>query len=69
MMQPQTAADMLGKTGEVFIQKSQQGGGSPMIRDLLQIGCCILLMVFGRTQPFSVEGTFPNVISAWTHML
>ena len=29
---PQTAADMLGTTGEVFIQKSQQGGGSPMIR-------------------------------------
>lgn len=29
---PQTSADMLGMTGEVFIQKSQQGGGSPMIR-------------------------------------
>lgn len=29
---PQTAADMLGLTGEVFIQKSQYGGGSPMIR-------------------------------------
>lgn len=29
---PQTAADMLGISGEVFIQKSQQGGGSPMIR-------------------------------------
>ncbi len=29
---PQTAADMLGSTGEVFIQKSQLGGGSPMIR-------------------------------------
>ncbi|GIV35203.1 MAG: hypothetical protein KatS3mg031_2738 [Chitinophagales bacterium] len=29
---PQTSADMLGTTGEVFIQKSQQGGGSPMIR-------------------------------------
>lgn len=29
---PQTAADMLGTSGEVFIQKSQQGGGSPMIR-------------------------------------
>jgi len=29
---PQTAADMLGSSGEVFIQKSQQGGGSPMIR-------------------------------------
>ncbi len=29
---PQTSADLLGKSGEVFIQKSQQGGGSPMIR-------------------------------------
>ncbi len=29
---PQTAADLLGNTGNVFIQKSQQGGGSPMIR-------------------------------------
>lgn len=29
---PQTAADVLGSSGKVFIQKSQQGGGSPMIR-------------------------------------
>src|SRR6056297_826664 len=29
---PQTAADLLGASGQVFIQKSQQGGGSPMIR-------------------------------------
>ena len=29
---PQTAADLLSLTGEVFIQKSQYGGGSPMIR-------------------------------------
>lgn len=29
---PQTAADMLGGADGVFIQKSQQGGGSPMIR-------------------------------------
>ena len=29
---PQTAADMIGISGKVFIQKSQQGGGSPMIR-------------------------------------
>ena len=29
---PQTAADLLAISGEVFIQKSQQGGGSPMIR-------------------------------------
>lgn len=32
LQNPQTAADMLGQSGEVFIQKSQQGGGSPMIR-------------------------------------
>ncbi|MCF6361086.1 MAG: TonB-dependent receptor plug domain-containing protein, partial [Cyclobacteriaceae bacterium] len=29
---PQTAADLLSQSGEVFIQKSQLGGGSPMIR-------------------------------------
>ena len=29
---PQTTADLLGNTNKVFIQKSQQGGGSPMIR-------------------------------------
>jgi len=29
---PQTTADLLNISGEVFIQKSQQGGGSPMIR-------------------------------------
>lgn len=32
LQQPQTAADLLSSSGEVFIQKSQQGGGSPMIR-------------------------------------
>ena len=29
---PQTSADMLQQTGQVFVQKSQLGGGSPMIR-------------------------------------
>ncbi len=32
LQNPQTAADMLAISDEVFIQKSQQGGGSPMIR-------------------------------------
>lgn len=32
LQNPQTAADMLGVSGKVFVQKSQQGGGSPMIR-------------------------------------
>ncbi len=29
---PQTSADLLLNSGKVFVQKSQQGGGSPMIR-------------------------------------
>lgn len=32
LQNPQTSADLIGQSGEVFIQKSQQGGGSPMIR-------------------------------------
>lgn len=32
LLQPQTAADLLGISGRIFIQNSQQGGGSPMIR-------------------------------------
>lgn len=29
---PQSSADLLQSTGEVFVQKSQQGGGSPVLR-------------------------------------
>lgn len=32
LQNPQTAADLLSISDEVYIQKSQQGGGSPMIR-------------------------------------
>ena len=32
LQNPQTAADLLSISGKVFVQKSQQGGGSPMIR-------------------------------------
>lgn len=32
LQNPQTAADLLSVSGKVFMQKSQQGGGSPMIR-------------------------------------
>lgn len=32
LRQPQTTADLLSLSGQVFIQKSQLGGGSPMIR-------------------------------------
>ena len=32
LMNPQTSADLLESSGQVFVQKSQLGGGSPMIR-------------------------------------
>lgn len=32
LQNPQTAADLLELSGKVFVQRSQQGGGSPMIR-------------------------------------
>lgn len=32
LLNPQTAADMLSISGQVYVQKSQLGGGSPMIR-------------------------------------
>lgn len=32
LQNPQTAADLLAVSGSVFVQKSQQGGGSPIIR-------------------------------------
>ncbi len=32
LQNPQTAADLLAISGQVYVQKSQQGGGSPMIR-------------------------------------
>lgn len=32
IQQPQTSADLLNTSGQIFLQKSQLGGGSPMIR-------------------------------------
>lgn len=42
---PQTSADLLRSTGKVFVQKSQQGGGSPMIRGFASNS--ILLVIDG----------------------
>lgn len=69
---PQTAADLLGTSGEVYIQKSQLGGGSPMIRGFSTNRILIVVdgirmnnAIFrgGNVQnvialdPFSIEGT------------
>ena len=63
LQNPQTAADMIGATGEVFIQKSQLGGGSPMIRGFSTNR--ILLVIDGVRMNNAIfrEGNVQNVIS------
>lgn len=60
---PQTAADLLGQSGEVFIQKSQQGGGSPMIRGFATNR--LLISVDGVRMNTAIfrSGNLQNIIS------
>jgi hemoglobin/transferrin/lactoferrin receptor protein len=63
MQNPQTAADMLGTTGQAFVQKSQQGGGSPMIRGFAANR--VLIVVDGVRMNTAIfrSGNLQNVIS------
>lgn len=60
---PQTAADLLGASNQVFIQKSQMGGGSPMIRGFATNR--VLLVVDGVRMNNAIfrSGNVQNVIS------
>ncbi|TKG94541.1 TonB-dependent receptor [Puteibacter caeruleilacunae] len=60
---PQTAADLVGVSSEVFIQKSQFGGGSPMIRGFAANR--ILLVVDGVRMNNAIfrSGNLQNVIA------
>jgi hemoglobin/transferrin/lactoferrin receptor protein len=60
---PQTAADLLTQTGTVFMQKSQLGGGSPMIRGFATNR--VLLVVDGVRMNNAIyrSGNLQNVIS------
>jgi len=63
LQNPQTAADLLGLSGEVFIQKSQLGGGSPMIRGFATNR--VLLTVDGVRMNTAIfrSGNLQNAIS------
>jgi hemoglobin/transferrin/lactoferrin receptor protein len=63
LQNPMTAADLLGSSGEVFIQKSQLGGGSPMIRGFSTNR--VLLVVDGVRMNTAIfrSGNLQNVIS------
>ena len=61
--QPQTAADALGQSGKVFIQKSQLGGGSPMIRGFATNRLLITVDGVRMNNAIFRGGNLQNVIS------
>jgi len=63
MVNPQTSADLLESTGQVFVQKSQLGGGSPMIRGFSTNR--LLLTVDGVRMNSAIfrSGNLQNIIS------
>jgi iron complex outermembrane recepter protein len=60
---PQTAADLLNISGEVFIQKSQQGGGSPMLRGFATNRILISVDGIRMNNAIFRSGNIQNVIS------
>ena len=60
---PQTSADMLQQTGQVFIQKSQYGGGSPMIRGFATNRLLISVDGIRMNNAIFRGGNIQNVIS------
>ncbi len=67
--EPQTAADLLGTSNQVYIQKSQLGGGSPMIRGFATNS--VLLVVDGVRMNNAIfrGGNLQNVISLDAHAI
>ena len=60
---PQTAADVLGTSNEVFIQKSQLGGGSPMIRGFAANSILIVVDGVRMNNAIYRSGNLQNVIA------
>ena len=60
---PQTTADLLGTQGGVFIQKSQMGGGSPMIRGFAANRVLIVVDGIRMNNAIFRSGNLHNVIS------
>ena len=60
---PQTSADLLQKTGKVYIQKSQLGGGSPIIRGFSTNRLLINVDGVRMNNAIFRSGNLQNVIS------
>lgn len=59
----QTTADLLNSSGEVFIQKSQQGGGSPMIRGFATNRLQIVVDGIKMNNAIFRSGNIQNIIA------
>ena len=60
---PQTSADMLEQSDQVFVQKSQQGGGSPMIRGFSANRILLVYDNIRMNNAISRGGNLHNIIS------
>jgi hemoglobin/transferrin/lactoferrin receptor protein len=60
---PQTSADLLASTGQVYVQKSQFGGGSPMIRGFSTNRLLITIDGVRMNNAIFRGGNVQNVIS------
>ena len=63
LQNPQTAADMLAISGDVYVQKSQLGGGSPMIRGFSTNRLLIAVDGVRMNNAIFRSGNLQNVIS------
>ena len=60
---PQTSADLLESSGQVFVQKSQLGGGSPMIRGFSANAILIIVDGIRMNNAIFRSGNLHNIIS------
>lgn len=60
---PQTSADMLETSGQVFVQKSQLGGGSPMIRGFGANAVLIVVDGVRMNNTIFRSGNLQNIIN------
>ena len=62
-LNPQTAADLIEMTGDVYLQKSQMGGGSPMIRGFATNRILIAVDGVRMNNAIFRAGNIQNIIS------
>ncbi|HPT31101.1 MAG TPA: TonB-dependent receptor [Prolixibacteraceae bacterium] len=58
-----TTADLSGLSGEVFVQKSQQGGGSPMLRGFSANRLLLVVDGFRMNNAIFRSGNLQNIVS------